>query len=897
MLESLDSKENEVSPSNTPRNTPRSTSSNKGLPFKPVNNSSTLKVNHVAKKKKKLLVASSSSTGLNLEPPQHPSEGDLNGGLIRSRSSSTMLKPRASVRFHPQVQERIIYKQASKSVLLSQHLLTTLPPELLNYSGEPVQMEYTNFGNDNQCAGREADVVITPVLSEPIETHPVLKPSVTDGSVQSISPIDEQLDDTEYDFPSPSFRTPCVPPLDTTKIDRNNTLVQTEPNKTTSGPNRAYHTRSNSSPIQAPCPDEEFYDDGQRRKREICKLRSRSIDTAILENSKVIPKYMTLYGYELEFKSSLRAFDFNPSSWIQIMMDIPEGLNKFRKVVISRSKVQLHNFLPRWTLSFYLEDVFGGHKAPIEVQLWVLNHFREPILVGTTLPMIVEDLVFAKPGKSWHLNTVKKKTLYADMPISIVSSKKVPPQERSRFYSFSFQVQDISPILVENEACHVYLEILAVPLRSLRNPLDSPITNYVPIAKTEMTRSLNPQWEHLVIDTQACGGRFSLLLINLCTFNSDFRKVTLGSLSTTLHELGQVNHCPFELKGKTGPITRPTLNVVSVSPLGGDENDTEPNFFSFSFQALELDCETPFFTIFGMPSVSTSHPYHIDLLDDEKPKEQLLKFNEPLVTKRKSFKNSTKLAVNTIDSPRKTFFPNMLIYRSESNKDCVWHVDLDQSECGGLDRPIHIVFSDVGTNGRHTTLGSIKTTLRELSLKNSIFPIQAGRGKSNRNIGVFVVSGKTAQFCAPITPPKAFNVELLISGYPAGTNIWFVIRSQSYYSEKYSIALEATLHNGEMRIFHEFDVAKYGGFDRYFSMEIYKLSSKNTKVTALGQLLLTLREISFINQSGNTVYHIPNIYRNIRNRKWSKLQGVIEFVTVTPVQPDNNYIAVKTNCK
>jgi len=159
-----------------------------------------------------------------------------------------------------------------------------------------------------------------------------------------------------------------------------------------------------------------------------------------------------------------------------------------------------------------------------------------------------------------------------------------------------------------------------------------------------------------------------------------------------------------------------------------------------------------------------------------------------------------------------------------------------------------------------------------------------------------VVSGKTAQFCNPVIAPKGFNVELVISGYPPTTALWIAIRAQSYYSDKYSIALEATIHNGEIRLFHEFDLAKYGGYDRYFSVEIYKLSQKNYKITPLGQLLLTLREVSFVNSSKNSVYAIPNIYKNLRNRKWSKILGVIEFVTVTPIEADLDYVAVKT-CK
>lgn len=312
---------------------------------------------------------------------------------------------------------------------------------------------------------------------------------------------------------------------------------------------------------------------------------------------------------------------------------------------------------------------------------------------------------------------------------------------------------------------------------------------------------------------------------------------------------------------------------------------------------MELDTDSPFFSVYGIPSVSTSFPYHIDLSEIGKPNNQLVKFNEPLMNKRKSKNPSKLLAVsNTIDSPRKTFFPNMLIYRSDCQKDCKWRVDLDQSECGGLDRPIHIVFSCLNIGGRHTTLGSVQTTLRELSLKNSIFPILQKSKHGKTPIGVFVVSGKTARFCNAVVPPKGFTVDFQISGYPATCPLWVAIRAQSYYTDKYAIALEATMHHGEIRITHEFDLAKYGGFDRYFSVEIYKLSQKNYKVTPIGQLLLTLREISLINTSGNTVYTIPNVYKNLRNRKWSKIQGVIEFVTVTPIEADVDYIAVK-NCK
>jgi len=77
-------------------------------------------------------------------------------------------------------------------------------------------------------------------------------------------------------------------------------------------------------------------------------------------------------------------------------------------------------------------------------------------------------------------------------------------------------------------------------------------------------------------------------------------------------------------------------------------------------------------------------------------------------------------------------------------------------------------------------------------------------------------------------------------------------------------------------------------------VEFYKLSQKNYKISPVGQLLLTLREMSFITSSGNNIYHIPNIYKNVRNRRWAKIQGVIEFVTVTPIQADDDYVAPKT---
>jgi hypothetical protein len=344
--------------------------------------------------------------------------------------------------------------------------------------------------------------------------------------------------------------------------------------------------------------DDEFLSPSKiRERRALVKLRSRSIDSAILEHSNVIPKYMTLYGYKLQFKTSLRGFDFSPCSWVQIIMDMPDGLNKFRKSVVARSAVQLHTLLPRWSLTLYLEDVYGGHKATVEVQLWVWNNLREEIMLGSTGPTLVEDLVFAKPGKHWNLAppTKKRKTITNEIPyISIVSSEKVPPQERSRFYSVTFSVIDVPLMIEETDSCHIYLEILGVPIRSLKS-LDLPVSKYVPIAKTEMLRSLNPQWEPLVIDTQACGGRHSIIQINLCTFTEDFQRVIIGTLHASLHDLTQASHYPFVQPACKNLSCQALLHVEEVLPLGGDENDSEPNYFSFFFQALELNAEIPFF--------------------------------------------------------------------------------------------------------------------------------------------------------------------------------------------------------------------------------------------------------------------------------------------------------------
>jgi len=321
---------------------------------------------------------------------------------------------------------------------------------------------------------------------------------------------------------------------------------------------------------------------------------------------------------------------------------------------------------------------------------------------------------------------------------------------------------------------------------------------------------------------------------------------------------------------------------------------------SFFFHWLFLvSLRSSFFSIFGSPSIATSFPYHIDLSEINNGNEQLIKFNEPLMNNKRRSKNNSKLLAvsNSPYSYRQEFFPNMLIYRSECQKDCKWHIDLDQSESGGLDRPIFVAFYCTGVNGKHRSLGSVHTTLRELSLKNSIFPIEMKTKHGKTPVGVFVVSGKTAQFCNPVVPPKGFIVDFIISGYPETNPLWMAIKAQSYYSDKYGIVLEATIHNGELRISHDFDLAKYGGFDRYFSIEIYKLSQKNYKVSPIGQLLFTLREISFVSSSGNLKYMIPNVAKNVRSRKWSKAQGEIEFVTITPIPADENYIAVKASNK
>jgi len=244
---------------------------------------------------------------------------------------------------------------------------------------------------------------------------------------------------------------------------------------------------------------------------------------------------------------------------------------------------------------------------------------------------------------------------------------------------------------------------------------------------------------------------------------------------------------------------------------------------------------------------------------------------------------------------RQSISRNVLVYRSECQKESKWQLSLDQDDCGGLDRDMEIVFYNWGPASKHSVLGRVHTTLRELSLKNSIFPIEQKlkHSETQTTTGILVVSGKTAQFSHQPVPPKGFTVELNINGYPDSCSLWVAIRAQSYYSDKYSIVFEATMHHGELRVNHEFELAKYGGFDRIFSVEIYKLSQKNFKVSPLGQLLLTIRELTFIKSSGNSFYNVPNVYKNIRNRKWSKVQGVIEFVTVTPIPAERDYMAKK----
>jgi len=413
----------------------------KGMTVKPVNgdrNSVTIKSNrenYAAKRKKKILVASSSSNTLNVEQTESSNDGSVVViPFVRSKSTGNVLRPKIGVRFNPQVQERILYKQASKTILMSQQLSARLNLPIDSQTGT------TNSGDSNASILQDIENTIS-LMNEngtteqsQMESHLPLESETPDvGSLPIYNSPNHSKDveiySPELEFTTPPLRTPCIPPQsqnNALKVDRANQIVNSEPHN---APGRAKHQRSHSSssPVHQHFPDANPVDRGESfAKRTLVKLRSRSIDSAILENSSVIPTYMTMYGYELEFKGSLRTFDFNPSSWVQVIMDMPEGLNKFRKVVVSKSPVQFHNFLPRWKFSLYLEDVYGGHKAPIEVQLWILNHLREPILAGSTQTMIVEDLIFSKPGKTWTFNnTLKKKSSSTEIPaISIVSSKK-----------------------------------------------------------------------------------------------------------------------------------------------------------------------------------------------------------------------------------------------------------------------------------------------------------------------------------------------------------------------------------------------------------------------------------------------------------------------------------------
>jgi len=184
-------------------------------------------------------------------------------------------------------------------------------------------------------------------------------------------------------------------------------------------------------------------------------------------------------------------------------------------------------------------------------------------------------------------------------------------------------------------------------------------------------------------------------------------------------------------------------------------------------------------------------------------------------------------------------------------------------DCGGLDQDILIVFMYAEPSFNRTVVGTLVTTLRELTLKNSIFQIERRDRKDHKTIcaGLFVVVGKTAQFSKPLVPPKGYLVKFIINGFPEDCTFWVIIRAKPYHSNEYVIVLEATMIQGQLHGTHELDFAKYGGLDGEFSLEVYKLSQETFKPTAVGQLVLTLRELSYCKSSGNSTFLIPNVYK------------------------------------
>jgi C2 domain len=380
------------------------------------------------------------------------------------------------------------------------------------------------------------------------------------------------------------------------------------------------------------------------------------------------------------------------------------GKRRRQQVVIAKTEYISKNLNPTWAPLTIDLELTGGLDAPVTIVCYDFDSDGTHDLIGqcrTTLKeLMVKDpqvplIDDAKVGKTLYRNSgVLRVSNFREIPMG------GPPPRKPPAYDMNLSARKLARMDAMGLGKADPFLVISARIGSSKQKST--------IFKSEIVpKSLSPVWKQFQLNVVDCGGMDNVLTVEV--FDKDNRgQELIGSFHTTLRELTLTTLNSHHLTNEQHMSRYSGIVVV---------NSAQP-----SFQIQVQGVLAPAYTVkFGGKKLSVK-----DVLD---------RSSDPYFTIRAGGR-----VIHKSNTVRKNLNP-------------VWEpFTLRTDQCGGIDGKLTINVVDFDTNGQDDPIGTVETTLRELTMyqKSPMLHIEAHGGMSKKAGDLHIIA------CDPVAqgPPQ-----------------------------------------------------------------------------------------------------------------------------------------------